>query len=117
MLKYEDLPGNHEDLAKLAVEFPSLNPDETARHEGFVEALVDYLVREGEDVIADDVTFLRSAQVADKKYWIWELFDEVGRRYYATADESPNGTICLGFDPDDGLSPEQFLLGAYYGCY
>ncbi len=109
-----DVPETREDLARMKVEFRTLNEAETERHWSFLDELVEYLSLEADaDLRAEDLTFLRSAQVGDHRYWIWQFKGTSLEPWYATVSESPNGSICLGCDSAEGLTPEQFMLAGH----
>jgi hypothetical protein len=117
MIPIEDMPDCRADLAKFDVQFPELDKLETARHPSFVDALVDYLVLEGEDVFEEDLSFLRSALVEATKFWIWEFVDNADERHFATVSEAPDGQQTHGYDRAEGLTPEQAILATYHDCY
>ena len=117
MLSLDEMPEYRADLAKIEVDFPSLSDAETARHKEFVDSIVDYLTTEGDDVRADELTFLRSAQVAESKYWIWEYVDDCGEPSYVSVSEDRDGGRCVTSNWQEELSPEQAMLADYHACY
>jgi hypothetical protein len=118
MLPLEEMSEYREGLVKFPVEFPALDADQTGRRIEFMGKLIEYLEREGKvDLSAEDLTFLRSAQVGEKRLWVWEFEGDDLEKYYAVVSEEPNGSTCLSYDPAEGLTPEQFMLAAYHGCY
>jgi hypothetical protein len=63
-------------------------------------------------VDAGQLSFLRTAQVAEQQYWIWGFQEADGSPCYITVAVSPDGSSCLGYDENHyGLTPEQFMLG------
>lgn len=78
---------------------------------------MEYLEKETGVFDPADVTFLRSAQVGDAKFWIWEFYDCSGVHYYATVMQRPNRGPCFGCEFVDGLTPDQAMLADYHGCY
>lgn len=117
MIPLDEMPEDRSDLAAVPVSFPHLSEEETARHLQLIGKVVDYLVRDGNELSAEDLTFLRSAQVADKKFWIWRFQDDANRPAYVTASEDSRGRVTRGYDDADGLSPEQAMLADYHNCY
>jgi hypothetical protein len=118
VIPFEQMPEDREGLSRLDVEFAPLDSEETGRHPEFMSSLLDYLHKEGEqDLSAEDLTFVRSAQVGEDRYWIWEFQGDDLQRNYATAAERPDGSICLAYDSGEGLTPEQFMLGMYHHCF
>jgi len=116
MIPLEEMPEYRKDLSKFKVEFPELDSEQTARHPEFVDEVIDYLVCEGEDIFPEDLTFLRSAQVGEDRFWIWEFFDDANDRCYVTVAESGR-SHCVGYDSADGLTPEQAMLADHHVCY
>ena len=98
------------------MEFPQLDKEQTARYPEFIDEVIDYLVNEGQDIFPEDLTFLRSALVADVRYWLWEFFDYANERCFVMACEDRGGR-CIGYDRADGLTPEQAVLADYHACY
>ena len=117
MLSVNEMPEYRGDLLKHDVQFPSLDAEQTDRHKGFINDVVEYVVTEGEDVFEEDLTFLRSALVEDTRFWIWEFTDNGDEKHYATVSERPGKPISLGYDIADGLTPEQAILADYHDCY
>ena len=111
------MPEHRADLASVPVDFPNLDPAQTSRHIKLAARAVAYLEREGVELDVEDLTFLRSAQVAERRFWIWSFRDDLNELAYVTALEDPRGRVSLGYDDADGLTPEQALLAEYHGCY
>lgn len=67
---------------------------------------------DGDSIDTGGLSFLRTAQVADKRYWIWALQEADGSRCYVTVAISPEGRSCIGYEENYyELTPEQFMLG------
>ena len=67
---------------------------------------------------AADLGFIRTAQVGERKYWIWRFRDEYGIECFATVECAPDGTACIGYDINYlGLTPEQYMLGDYHNVF
>ncbi len=116
VLKYEEMPDDNYDLSKIEIDFSHVSFERVSEPKEIEPYLLDYLEREG--YLPDgNLYFLRTAQVADIVYWIWE-FESDGDKTYATATQDSNGDTSLGCDTDYyGLSPEQYILGDYHNCF
>ena len=58
--------------------------------------------------------FIRTAQVAEANYWLWDYTEGDGEVCYVTLRQNPDGSNLLSLDWHNGLSHEQFLLAEYY---
>lgn len=121
MISFEEMPEDNAELAKLEIEFPRLEPDSADSCPVSLDDVVAYLRLEspdGESVQADQLRFLRTALVAQHRYWIWAFRESDGTDCFATVSESPDGTTCTGYgDNYHGLTPEQFVLGDYHNVF
>jgi hypothetical protein len=83
--------------------------------------VLEYLRAEasdGEAVEANQVRFIRTAQVAEQSYWIWAFRESDGCECYVTVSVSPDGSSCIGYEENHyRLSPEQFMLADYHGMF
>ncbi|TAK30631.1 MAG: hypothetical protein EPO21_18980 [Chloroflexota bacterium] len=114
MLSYDEMPEDNEDLAKVEVSFPTLPRDSAESCPVSISEIMEYLASEGENVVPDDLHFIRTAQVAEREFWIWRFVDSDGDECYVTVDHGSN-EWCIGYDANwHGLSPEQFMLGIYH---
>jgi hypothetical protein len=106
-----------ERFAKMPASFPPLSEAKTARYPEPMAKLIEYLRMEAadEDLTADDLTFVCSAQVKDHKYWVWRLEDDTGALCYAVMSEDAQGRKAIGYDTADDLTLEQFLWADYHG--
>ncbi|NUQ62214.1 MAG: hypothetical protein HUU20_06985 [Pirellulales bacterium] len=69
---------------------------------------------DGDSIQAADLRFLRTAQVADAEYWIWEFHESDGAKCYVTVEQKGHDTS-IGYDEDYwGLTPEQYMLAEYH---
>jgi hypothetical protein len=120
MIGRDEIPEDNRDLASLEVNFPRLAEDSPASCPVSMEELLDYLRLEspdGDGLAAADLRFLRTAQVGDAEYWIWEFHESCGGKCYVTV-EYKDGVSCIGYDEDYwNLTPEQYMLGEYYGTW
>jgi hypothetical protein len=115
------MPEDNADLASFAVEFEQLDPNTAETCPISLEDIVDYLRCEspdGDAVQTSELDFLRTALVADHRYWIWSFRESDGSDCFVTVALSPDGTRCIGYDENDhGLTPEQFMLGEYHQVF
>jgi hypothetical protein len=117
-----DLPEDNEDLSGVAVDLPRLVDDSVSSCPVGIEELLDYLEVEvpgGDSLKAEDLAFLRTAELGDARYWIWSFHEPAGGALaYATVRLDPDGTQTRSYEGDNyGLSPEQFLVGEHCGCW
>ena len=118
MISYEDMPEDNADIAKIEIDFPRLPDDTAASCPCPVHEIIDYLHLEGETVTANDLEFIRTAQVEDHRYWIWRFRDEDGEECYVTVWFRSDRTQCVGYNDNYyGLTPEQFILADYHDVF
>jgi hypothetical protein len=103
------------------IDFPLLQPNDAESCPLPMETILDYLNEEssdGDGIQAGQLNFLRTALVAEKRYWIWSFQDSDGSDCFVTASWSPNGNAEIGYDENDyDLTPEQFMLGDYHDVF
>lgn len=122
MLTAEDMPDDNADLADAEAEFPRLTPDSARGCPVPLADLLRYLADEvpgGDSLTRGDLTFARTARVADAEYWVWRFREPgvQGDQAFATVSRS-GSRVTLGCETNYyGLSPEQFVLGDYYGVF
>jgi hypothetical protein len=121
MLTIDEMPEDNADLAKIKIDFPFLKDNSEKKCPIGMQEIQDYLRIEDADL--DEVkhrklTFLRTAQVAEKSYWIWKYNESDGAECYVTVSLTKDGSTVTGMNENyDELSPEQFLLGDYYNVF
>jgi hypothetical protein len=117
MLSPEDMPEDNADLANVKVEFPKLQLDSPTACPVPFHEVVDYLKMEtadGDTIAPSQLKFLRTAQVADRDYWIWSFTESDGTECYVTVSLSPGQGPCIGYEENHyGLTPAQFILGDF----
>jgi hypothetical protein len=117
----EELPEDNAELANVAVELPPLAEDAPNSCPVPMEEIVNYLRLEsppGSQVTAQSLTFLRTAQVAEKRYWIWKFTELQGAECFVTVSITPEGESTIGYEENyHNLTPEQFMLGDYYELF
>ena len=121
MIPFEEMPADNAELANVEVQFPRLHPDTADSCPVSLNDVVSYLRLESPDyesVEANQLQFLRTAQVADQRYWIWSFRESDGSDCFVTVSQSRDGTTCTGYDQNYyGLTPEQFMLGDYHHAF
>jgi hypothetical protein len=121
MPPYEEMPEDNAELAKLIVDFPRLADDTSDSCPVSMKEILDYLHLEspdGEEVEETALLFLRTAQVAEKAYWLWQFTESDGTECYVTVSMTSQGETCIGYEQNGyGLTPEQYLLGDYYNVF
>jgi hypothetical protein len=60
------------------------------------------------------LSFIRTAQVGDARYWLWSYKELDGENAYVTCCVEPDGSMELALADANGLNAEQFLLAEYY---
>jgi hypothetical protein len=122
VLTADEMPDDNADLANVEVDFPRLDPDSPAACPVPLTDLLVYLageVPDGDSLAATDLTFVRTARVAEAEYWVWR-FREPGPQgddAFATVSRSGQQET-LGYEANYyGLSAEQFVLGDYHQVF
>lgn len=117
MITRDEMPEDNKDIAAMEVDFPRLSENSAASCPVPMVEILHYLSLEspdGDEITAADLRFLRTAQVADAEYWIWDFHESTGVKCYVTVQRKVDG-ICIGYDEDYwGLTPEQYMLAEYH---
>lgn len=69
---------------------------------------------DAEEATKERLQFVRTAQIADEKYWLWTYTEADGDTCYVFFKQEANGNTLLGLTSSEGLSPEWYLLAEYY---
>ena len=121
MIPFDEMPADNAELVNIDIDLPRLQPDSADSCPVPLEDLVAYLRLESPDyesVQASQLLFLRTALVADHRYWIWSFQESDGTECFATVSAAPDGTACRGYDDNSyGLTPEQFMLGTFHQVF
>ena len=121
MIPFEEMPADNAQLASISIEFPLLQPNTAESCPVPVSDVVEYLRLEspdGDSIGAGQLSFLRTAQVAERRYWIWAFQEADGSPCYVTVAVSPDGSSCIGYEENyHALTPEQFMLGDYHQVF
>lgn len=72
----------------------------------------------GDRLTSADLRFERTVDLVDAEYWVWSFHHpDGGARAYVVVRRDASGTLRT-YDTDYyGLSPVQFAVGAYCGCW
>jgi hypothetical protein len=118
MIALENTPDDIEEWAKLPVDFPFLSKNTVEECPISMEDIQNYLSLEDADfdsVEFRELTFLRTAKVAEQNYWIWKYNESDGTECYVTVSSDAEGSTVTGMDSNNfNLSPEQFMLATHY---
>ncbi len=122
MFDCESLPEDNEQLGTVPVELPSIPGESESSCPVEIESVVAYLrmeARGGDQLTVDDLTFERTVDLGDAQFWVWSFRELEGAdRAYATVRRNPDGALRSGYEADYyGLSPAQFVIAEYCGCW
>ncbi len=121
MIPFDEMPEDNAQLAAIVIDFPLLRPNTAESCPVPITDVVEYLRLEspdGDAIDAGQLSFLRTAQVAEQRYWIWAFQEADGSPCYVTVAVSPEGSSCIGYEENYyGLAPEQFMLGDYHQVF
>jgi len=113
----EELPEDAADWTAVAVSFPKLVEDGAGSCPCSIDEIFAHVKTESGDLDRADrtrLTFVRTAQVGDARYWLWSYTESDGDSSYVTCRVKPDGSTELGLANVNGLSAEQFLLAEHY---
>ena len=116
------MPDDNADLADVEVYFPRLTPDSADGCPVSLSELLAYLtdeVPDGESLTEGELTFVRTARVADAEYWVWAFREPgpQGEDAFVTVSRS-GAQVTLGYEANYyDLSAEQFVLGDYHQVF
>ena len=119
---FEEMPDDNRLLREIQVDFPRLTRDNASPCPIGVSEILRYLGREapgGDALTRADLTFVRTARVADRSAWLWRFNEPDGGAdaFVAVWSEGPGRNMLSYEDNAYGLTPEQFLLGDYHGVF
>jgi hypothetical protein len=117
MIPRADLPEDASEWQSVRVDFERLSEDSPASCPRSEDNVFEYVQTESGDSAAADrfrLLFIRTAAVAEAKYWMWSYCEDDGRLIYVVFRSNPDGSGILGLSEPNGLSPEQYLLADYY---
>jgi len=74
MIPFDEMPEDNAQLASISIGFPLVQPNTAESCPVPISDVVEHLRLEspdGDAIDAGRLSFLRTAQVADQRYWIW----------------------------------------------
>jgi hypothetical protein len=113
----DELPENAADWSAVTISFPRLAEDTPDSCPRSLNQIFEYIQIESGDVDnahRSRLVFLRTAQVADARYWLWSYTETGGEKVFVTCRVNSDGSTCVGLANPNGLSAEQFMLAEYY---
>lgn len=117
LIRREELPDDAADWHSVKISFDRLTddgPGSCPESEDEIFAYVAMESADGDEADRSRFRFLRTAQVGDARYWLWEYTEDDGQVCYASFRLSRDGSSTTGLAEPNGLSPEQYLLADYY---
>ena len=117
MISRSELPEDAADWSSVAISFPRLSKDDPHSCPCSIDEVFAYVKAESGDRERTDrrrLTFVRTAQVADARYWLWSYKETDGEVAYVTCRVEVDDSMELGLAKANGLNAEQFLLAEYY---
>lgn len=117
MIEREKLPEDAADWSDLDVSFEPLPDNTVGSCPESEDRIFEYVCQESADTDASERSrfrFIRTAQVGDAQFWLWEYEESDGMVVYVTFQARNDETSLLGLAESNGLSPEQFMLAEYY---
>jgi hypothetical protein len=101
----------------VSVTFPRLADDTQDSCPCSPEEILEYVQTESGDLdnaSRSRLVFLRTAQVAETRFWLWSYSESDGDALFVTCRLDSDGIATLGIASGNGLNAEQFLLAEYY---
>ena len=117
MIPREALPDDAADWSSIEVALPRLFDDSPGSCPVSPDDIFEYVQIESGDTDSAErarLVFIRTAEVSDARYWLWQYTESDGEKCFVTFRADPDGTTVLGLASPNGLSEEQYLLAEYY---
>lgn len=105
------VPRTLNELRRCEVVLPKLEPDDSKGAPVSVKDIRTYVEAESASLTAEGLMFVRTADIEDVCYWLWEIGSEPDREYVFV--EQYLDTVLLSLEDADALTPEQFLVREY----
>ena len=105
------VPRTLNELRRCEVVLPKLEPDDSKGSPVSVKDIRTYVEAESAGLTAEGLMFVRTADIEDVCYWLWEIGSEPDREYVFV--EQYLDTVLLSLEDADALTPEQFLVREY----
>jgi hypothetical protein len=117
MIERHELPADPADWTGVDVKLPRLSDDSAKSCPLKLSDIWGYVKTEAGDLDRSDrrrFKFLRTAKIKSKRFWIWEYVESDGEIAYVLVRQEAGGGTELGLTSTMGLTPEQYILAAYY---
>jgi len=117
MIPRKLLPSNLADWRDVPISFPPLPHKIAESPPRSEDDVFNYIQLESADLDEAQrsrLRFVRTAQVGEANYWLWEYTESNGDLCYVTLRHDPGISNILSLDWCNGLTHEQFLLADYY---
>jgi len=117
MISRDDLPDDAAEWSSIRISFDRLAEDTPESCPCAGEEIFAYVQMESGDTDRaniDRLAFLRTARVAEARFWIWTYTEHDGEPVFVTYQLKSDGSSVLGLASPNGLNAEQFLLAQYY---
>ena len=105
------VPRTLNELRRCEVVLPKLEPDDSKGSPVSVKDIRTYVEAESAGLTAEGLMFVRTADIEDVCYWLWEIGSEPDREYVFV--EQYLDTVLLSLEDADALTPERFLVREY----
>jgi hypothetical protein len=92
---------------------PRLHPDRPDSCPASIQQILEYLWLEspdGDELVADDLEFLRTARVGQDHYWVWRFTESDGTLCYVTVSQGSEDGHMIDYDEASGRTAEEFML-------
>jgi hypothetical protein len=117
MIERHELPEDAADWTGVVVDFPRLRDDTATSCPLSEHDVFDHVRVESADLENADKSrfrFVRTAQVKDRRFWLWEYVERDAVVTYVWVQASVAGDTLLCLNEANGLNAEQFILAAFY---
>jgi hypothetical protein len=117
LIDRDRLPEDAADWNDVIIEFPRLRNNSAESCPRKEREIFEYVCTESADLEKSDrkrFRFLRTARIKAQRCWLWEYVERDGVRNYVLIQADAKRNIRLSINEANGLSPEQFILAAYY---
>jgi hypothetical protein len=117
LIDRDRLPEDAADWSNVIIEFPRLRDNSAGSCPRKERDIFQYVSTESADLEKSDrkrFRFLRTARVKTQRFWLWEYVERDGVRNFVLIQTDAKGNTRLSINEANGLSPEQFILAAYY---
>ncbi len=113
--KMSQFRGNFYDVRSVQVSLQRLDPDLPDPCPVPLNEIVEYVETEEMELKQPpSLQFLRTALIAQTRYWIWTYTDNDNNPSYAVVAQWPNGSILTHCDGTFDMTPEQYLLATHF---